>query len=115
VAQVGLDQRSRTSFRSLFQDELFYDREGGGYFSNAAGDPSILLRMKEDYDGAEPSGNSVAASNLLRLSHMISGDAGEEYKKHALHTMVSGKLSHWVLQYYAAESLPVYGCPLPQI
>jgi uncharacterized protein YyaL (SSP411 family) len=49
------------------QDELFGD-EGGGYFSVAAGDATILLRMKEDYDGAEPSPNSVAALNLLRLA-----------------------------------------------
>lgn len=72
----------------LPQDDLFYDKEGGGYYSNAAGDPSILLRMKEDYDGAEPSGNSIAASNLLRLSKVIAGDAGQEYRKRALHTMV---------------------------
>ncbi|GAQ78020.1 Six-hairpin glycosidase-like domain containing protein [Klebsormidium nitens] len=69
------------------QDDLFFDKEGGAYYSNAAGDPSILLRMKEDYDGAEPSGNSVAAGNLLRLSKIIAGDAGQEYRKRALHTM----------------------------
>ncbi len=30
-----------------------------------------LLRMKEDYDGAEPSPNSVSALNLLRLGEML--------------------------------------------
>ncbi|MDP9291323.1 MAG: thioredoxin domain-containing protein [Verrucomicrobiota bacterium] len=50
------------------QDELFADSVGGGYFSAPADDPHILLRMKEDYDGAEPSPNSVAAMNLLRLA-----------------------------------------------
>jgi uncharacterized protein YyaL (SSP411 family) len=51
------------------QDTLFAD-EHGGYFSVAEGDPNILLRMKEDYDGAEPSPNSVAALNLLRLAQI---------------------------------------------
>lgn len=55
------------------QDELFRDRTGGGYFNSDNGDPSVLLRMKEDYDGAEPSVNSVSALNLLRLSE-ITGD-----------------------------------------
>ncbi len=58
------------------QDELFWDVEaGGGYFSSAGGDPLVPVRMKEDYDGAEPSANSVSAGNLLRLARML--DAGE--------------------------------------
>jgi uncharacterized protein YyaL (SSP411 family) len=50
------------------QIELFEDREHGGFFSSAAGDGSLVMRLKEDYDGAEPSGNSVAVRNLLRLA-----------------------------------------------
>jgi len=52
------------------QRGLFEDKEHGGFFSTAAGDASLLIRMKEDYDGAEPSGNSVAALNFLRLAEM---------------------------------------------
>ena len=52
------------------QDELFWDAEGGGWFSTTGADPSVLLRMKEDYDGAEPSPTSVAALNLLTLAHL---------------------------------------------
>jgi hypothetical protein len=52
------------------QRELFEDRENGAFFSTTAGDASLLLRVKEDYDGAEPSGNSVAAGNLLRLAEI---------------------------------------------
>lgn len=51
-------------------DALFWDKEHGGYFSVSGEDPTILLRMKEDYDGAEPSPNSVAAMNLLRLAQI---------------------------------------------
>ncbi len=52
------------------QDELFFDSKSGGYFSVTGADPSILVRMKEDYDGAEPSPNSTAALNLMRLARM---------------------------------------------
>ncbi|MBS1858556.1 MAG: thioredoxin domain-containing protein [Acidobacteria bacterium] len=48
--------------------ELFEDTESGAFYSSAADDGSVILRVKEDYDGAEPSGNSVAVSNLLRLA-----------------------------------------------
>ncbi|XP_056285217.1 spermatogenesis-associated protein 20 isoform X3 [Pseudoliparis swirei] len=51
------------------QDALFWDEQGGGYFCSDPGDSAVLLRLKEDQDGAEPSANSVSASNLLRLSH----------------------------------------------
>ena len=49
--------------------ELFEDPKGACY-SSPEGDNSLVLRVKEDYDGAEPSGNSVAAMNLLRLARM---------------------------------------------
>ncbi len=52
------------------QRELFEDAGHGGFFSTAAGDGNLVLRVKEDYDGAEPSGNSVAALNLLRLAQI---------------------------------------------
>ncbi len=49
--------------------ELFEDKTEGAFFSTAAGDPSLVLRMKDDYDGAEPSGNAVALQDLLKLAH----------------------------------------------
>ncbi|HYE85736.1 MAG TPA: thioredoxin domain-containing protein, partial [Vicinamibacterales bacterium] len=42
------------------QDELFWDADGGGWFSTTGEDPSVLVRMKEDYDGAEPAPTSVS-------------------------------------------------------
>jgi uncharacterized protein YyaL (SSP411 family) len=47
---------------------LFEDEQNGGFFSAVGTDASNVLRLKEDYDGAEPSGNSVATLNLLRLA-----------------------------------------------
>ena len=55
-------------------NELFWDPEFGGYFNSRADDASIVLRLKEDYDGAEPSPNSVAAGNLLRMAALFHDD-----------------------------------------
>jgi hypothetical protein len=56
------------------QDELFWDEADAGWFSTTGRDPSVLLRLKEDYDGAEPSASSVSVLNLLALSHLVPGD-----------------------------------------
>lgn len=73
---------------SNLQDELFLDREGGGYFNTPGEDPSVLLRVKEDHDGAEPSGNSVSAINLVRLASMVSGNKSDLYRQNAEHLLV---------------------------
>jgi len=52
------------------QDRLFWDDKNGGYFTSTGDDPSILLRMKDDNDNAEPAASSIAARNLLRLAQM---------------------------------------------
>ena len=56
------------------QAELFFDPADGGWFSTTGADPSVLLRLKEDYDGAEPAAASVTVRNLLVLGHLL-GDA----------------------------------------
>ena len=66
------------------QDELFWDAGGGGWFSTTGADPSVLLRMKEDYDGAEPSASSVAALNLLTLAHLTGERAYAERAQEAI-------------------------------
>jgi hypothetical protein len=45
----------------------FYDPENGGFWQSAVDTQNLILRVKDDYDGAEPSGNSVAALALLKL------------------------------------------------
>ncbi|KAB2056752.1 hypothetical protein ES319_A11G124900v1 [Gossypium barbadense] len=69
------------------QDELFLDREDGAYFNTPGEDPSVLLRVKEDHDGAEPSGNSVSAINLVRLASMVSGSKSDHYRQNGEHLL----------------------------
>lgn len=46
----------------------FYDAENGGFWQSSAAANDLILRVKDDYDGAEPSGNSVATLALLKLA-----------------------------------------------
>ncbi|MCX7604000.1 MAG: thioredoxin domain-containing protein [Bryobacteraceae bacterium] len=55
--------------------ELFEDAGGGGFFTSPASASDLLFRMKEDYDGAEPSGNSLAVEALLRLARLTGDDS----------------------------------------
>ena len=48
------------------QIELFWNENDNSFFDSVT-DPTIKVRMRSDYDGAEPTGNSVAVHNLLRL------------------------------------------------
>ena len=68
---------------------LFWDRAAGGYFSTAAGETGLVLRLKEDYDGAEPSANSVAALNLLRLAQMTDRSSYREAAARTLSAFAS--------------------------
>ncbi len=54
--------------------ELFHDQENGGFFFYGKDSEQLFARPKDAYDGAIPSGNSVAALNLLRLARMT-GDS----------------------------------------
>ena len=62
----------------------FYDRESGGFWQTAAGASDLILRVKEDYDGAEPSGNSIAVLSLLKLGSITER---EEFKAAARKTL----------------------------
>ena len=55
----------------------FEDTEGGGYYFSGGNNEKLILRPKETYDGAMPSGNSLMAWNLVKLWN-ITGKA--EYK-----------------------------------
>jgi len=56
----------------------FWDEDGGGFYLTPEDGESLLVRKKEIYDGAIPSGNSVAMLNLLRLGRMTATPEWEE-------------------------------------
>ncbi len=62
----------------------FYEAENGGFWQSAPDAKDLILRVKDEYDGAEPSGNSVATLALLKLA-AITGR--EDFKKPAEATL----------------------------
>ncbi|KAG0179874.1 spermatogenesis-associated protein 20 [Apophysomyces sp. BC1021] len=72
------------------QNELFYDVKEGGYFNVAESDKNILVRLKEEQDGAEPSANAVSVKNLWRLGTLFDI---QDYKQKALDTVGSFELA----------------------
>jgi uncharacterized protein len=80
------------SWARKLQDTLdlhFWDQDRGGYFSTSDRDPAILLRMKEDYDGAEPTPNSVAVLNLWRFGQNYHNEVLLSHAHHAVQALSS--------------------------
>lgn len=68
--------------------DKFWDQEGKGFFLTAKGAKELIVRPKETYDGAVPSGNSVAVTDLLRLSHLLEDEALGELADQAISAML---------------------------
>jgi len=101
--QTTFDQRhlswaERLATRAI---ELFEDPAGGGFFSTVADQRDMVLRLKDDYDGAEPSGNSVMVLGLLRLARATGSEA---FRKSAEKTLLT-----------SASKLQEAGTGLPQM
>jgi uncharacterized protein YyaL (SSP411 family) len=64
--------------------EEFWDEDGGGFFYNGASGEKLIVRNKDYFDNAIPSGNSVAAEALLRLS-VLTGN--EDYRRKAVNVL----------------------------
>ena len=68
------------------QDELFWDEKVGGYFYTSKDHETLIVRAKRATDGAQPSGASVAANNLIYLAKATGKKA---YQQQALKTVLS--------------------------
>jgi uncharacterized protein YyaL (SSP411 family) len=75
-------------------DRHFWDDADGGYFFTGEDAEPLLARAKESYDGAIPSGNSVAAVALLRLSKMTGDPWGEARARALLDAFAGSVASH---------------------
>jgi hypothetical protein len=72
--------------------QRFEDKSSGGFYATEEIKRDLVLRIKDDYDGAEPSGNSLAALLLLRLARIT---CREDYQRAADRTLAAfaGQLS----------------------
>jgi uncharacterized protein len=64
--------------------EHFYDEKDGGFYLYSKDTEQLIIRPKEAYDGAIPSGNSVATLNMIRLSRISGDDKLEEMAQRQL-------------------------------
>jgi uncharacterized protein YyaL (SSP411 family) len=97
------------------QDELFWDEREGGWFSTTGADPTVLLRMKEEYDGAEPAATSVSLLNLLVMTHLT----GDETLTRRLESTLGGFASRVARAGRAVplllSALSTYHAGMPQL
>ena len=68
-------------------DQLFGDEKDGGFFNSAGGAADIVIRLKEDYDGAEPAPTSVGVMNLMRLDALLGGGTPGPRRQRALRAL----------------------------
>jgi uncharacterized protein YyaL (SSP411 family) len=76
------------------QIKLFWDDKHGGFFSTAAGQADLILRLKDGMDNAEPSTNGFSARNLYRLGAMLEDASYTQLAKKTVHAFEAEILQH---------------------
>lgn len=78
--------------------DLFFDEKNAGFFLYGKDSEKLIARPKELFDGAIPSGNSVAAYNLIRLARITGKSLFEEISKDVLDyiagSIISEEINH---------------------
>ena len=94
--EASLDVRFLERALALNGDmlRLFWDESGGGCFFTGSDAEALIVRDKPIYDGAIPSGNSVATLNLLRLGRMTGDTRLEELGERILKTFAGLVADH---------------------
>jgi uncharacterized protein YyaL (SSP411 family) len=78
--------------------DLFWDKRDGGFYFTGKGNETLVAQSKDVYDGALPSGNSIALLNFLRLSRMT-GNQGFEAMAQKLFQAFAGKVRRHPIAY----------------
>ena len=104
----GLIELYQAAYKPLYLDyalrksremiDLFWDSDKHGFFLYGKDSEQLITRPKEVYDGAMPSGNSVAAMNLLRLAR-LTGDQDIENKAYEQLRAFAGVVSGYPAAY----------------
>lgn len=84
--EATFDPRYLEEAKFFLQDmfRLFWDEAGRGFFFTGSDSEKLIARTKELYDGAIPSGNSVAALSLLRAGRLTMDRKIEDWGRSTL-------------------------------
>lgn len=91
-------ERAKSFCEKVITD--FYDKEKDGFYLYGKENEQLILRPKETYDGAMPSGNAVMACNLVQLFYLTGEEQFEEFAGRQL-----GFLSAEARDYPAAHAM----------
>ncbi len=107
-----LDQADRMM---ELQFELFWDKEKGDFYFTSSDHEALVVRQKEYFDNATPSGNAVSCLNLLRLS-VFKGKSDYRHKAGQMLRHMGQAISHYPLGFgYWLQALDFYLGPVEEI
>ncbi len=101
----NIDYLERARDLTEIMIDLFWDEREGGFYFTADDAEKLIFRQKEIYDGAIPSGNSIAALDLIRLAHITLDPKYDQYLQR-LFTTFSDALNKHPIGY--AQMLSVF-------
>jgi uncharacterized protein YyaL (SSP411 family) len=94
------------------QNALFWDKKADTYYTTTGKDPNLFIRSLGDFDGAEPSPNSVSALNLVRLSWFFDNKDWHRMAEQTINAFQpqlsrsASSLPQLLVALYASESAP---------
>ena len=112
LEQEYLDRAKRLC---LDAQREFGDKEAGGFYLYGTENESLILRPKETYDGAIPSGNSLMAWNLVRLSQLTREDAYRQEAEKQLEFLASQAQPYLIGHGMFLQALLEHETPAPKI
>lgn len=109
LQEITADKKWLMKAKSIAEYVIDYFSEAGTsfFFYTNAGQQDVIIRKKELYDGAVPSGNSVMAYNLFHLSVLFDK---KEWKERSLNMLSS--LGNVITRY--PSSFGIWACLLQE-